>query len=110
MPVVLVEGMFDAIAVRRNCVPLLGKILSDKLKQTLVEKKPPIVYVMLDEDAQKEALQIESYLKSVNVNVKLVVPTDKDAGEMGFQQSWVNIENAVNSSFTDLVGTKLKMV
>jgi hypothetical protein len=94
MPVVLVEGMFDAIAVRRNCVPLLGKILSDKLKQTLVEKKPPMVY----------------YLKSVNVNVKLVVPTDKDAGEMGFQQSWVNIENAVNSSFTDLVGTKLKMV
>jgi hypothetical protein len=69
-----------------------------------------MVYVMLDEDAQKEALQIESYLKSVNVNVKLVVPTDKDAGEMGFQQSWVNIENAVNSSFTDLVGTKLKMV
>jgi DNA primase len=110
MPVVLVEGIFDAIAVRRNCVPLLGKILSDKLKQTLVNKKPPMVYIMLDKDAQKEALRIESYLKSVNVNVKLVVPTDKDAGEMGFEQSWVNINNAVTSNFTDLVGTKLEMV
>lgn len=110
MPVVLVEGMFDAIAVRRNCVPLLGKILSEKLKQTLVEKKPPMVYVMLDNDAQKEALQIENYLKSVNVNVKLVVPTEKDAGEMGFEQSWVNINNAINSNFTDMVGTKLQMV
>jgi len=110
MPVVLVEGMFDAITVRRNCVPLLGKILSEKLKQTLVEKKPPMVYVMLDNDAQKEALQIENYLKSVNVNVKLVVPTEKDAGEMGFEQSWVNINNAINSNFTDMVGTKLQMV
>jgi len=110
MPVVLVEGMFDAIAVRRNCVPLLGKILSDKLKQTLVSKKPPMVYVMLDEDAQKEALRIEGYLKSVNVNVKLVVPTGKDPSDMGFEESWVNINKAVNSNFTDLVGTKLKMV
>jgi len=110
MPIVLVEGMFDAIAVRRNCIPLLGKILSDRLKQTLIEKKPPMVYVMLDNDAQKEALQIENYLKSVNVNVKLVVPTEKDAGEMGFEQSWVNINNAINSNFTDMVGTKLQMV
>jgi len=109
-PVVLVEGIFDAITVRRNCIPLLGKILSDKLKQTLIENKPPMVYVMLDSDAQKEALQIESYLKSVNVNVKLVVPTDKDPSEMGFDKSWVGINNAIHSNFTDLVGTKLQMV
>ena len=64
MPVVLVEGMFDAIAVRRNSIPLLGKIMSDKLKQVLIETKPPEVYVMLDRDAQKEAMKIEQYLKS----------------------------------------------
>jgi DNA primase len=109
-PVVLVEGIFDAIALRRNCIPLLGKLLSNRLKQTLVETKPPMVYVMLDKDAQKESLQIENYLKSVNVNTKLVVPTDKDASDMGFEQSWININNAVSSNFTDLIGTKLEMV
>ena len=65
---------------------------------------------MLDKDAQKESLQIENYLKSVNVNTKLVVPTNKDASDMGFEQSWININNAVSSNFTDLIGTKLKMV
>lgn len=110
MPIVLVEGIFDAIAVRRNCIPLLGKLLSDRLRQTLVKEKPPMVYVMLDKDAQNEALKIESYLKSVNVNVKLVVPTDKDASDMGFELAWSNINNAVHSKFTDVVGTKLEMV
>lgn len=110
MPIVLVEGIFDAIAVRRNSIPLLGKLLSDRLRQTLVKEKPPMVYVMLDKDAQNEALKIESYLKSVNVNVKLVVPTDKDASDMGFELAWSNINNAVHSKFTDVVGTKLEMV
>lgn len=110
MPIVLVEGVFDAIAVRRNCIPLMGKKLSDKLKQALIEKKPPMVYVMLDDDAQKEALYIENYLKSVNVNVKLVIPTDKDAGDMGFDRSWLTISSAGSSKFTDLVGSKLNMV
>lgn len=110
MPIVLVEGIFDAIAVRRNSIPLLGKLLSDRLRQTLVKEKPPMVYVMLDKDAQNEALKIESYLKSVNVNVKLVVPTNKDASDMGFELAWSNINNAVHSKFTDVVGTKLEMV
>ena len=110
MPVVLVEGMFDAIAVRRNCIPLLGKIMSDKLKQTLIKTKPPEVYVMLDRDAQKEAMKIEQYLKSFYINVKLVIPTDKDPSDLGFEKSWEVIGGAIKSTFVDLVGTRFKTV
>jgi len=110
MPVVLVEGMFDAIAVRRNCIPLLGKIMSDKLKQTLIKTKPPEVYVMLDRDAQKEAMKIEQYLKSFYINVKLVIPTDKDPSDLGFEKSWEVIGGAIKSTFVDLVGTTFKTI
>lgn len=110
MPVVLVEGMFDAIAVRRNCIPLLGKIMSDKLKQTLIKTKPPEVYVMLDRDAQKEAMEIEQYLKFFNINVKLVTPTDTDPSDLGFEKSWEVIGDATKSTFVDLVGARFKTV
>ena len=110
MPVVLVEGMFDAIAVRRNSIPLLGKIMSDKLKQVLIETKPPEVYVMLDRDAQKEAMKIEQYLKSFYINARLVVPTDKDPSALGFEKSWEIIGGAIKSTFVDLVNTRFKTV
>ena len=110
MPVVLVEGIFDAITVRRNSIPLLGKIMSDKLKQTLINTKPPEVYVMLDEDAQREAMKIEQYLKSFYINVKLVMPTDKDPNDLGFEKSWEVIGGAIKSTFVDLVGTRFKTV
>ena len=110
MPVVLVEGIFDAITVRRNSIPLLGKIMSDKLKQTLINTKPPEVYVMLDRDAQREAMKIEQYLKSFYINVKLVIPTDKDPNDLGFKKSWEVISDATKSTFADLVGTRFKTV
>jgi len=38
-PIVLCEGVFDAIAIRRNVIPLLGKFPSKTLVTRLVEKK-----------------------------------------------------------------------
>ena len=31
-PIILVEGVFDAMAVKRNVIPLFGKLVLDKLK------------------------------------------------------------------------------
>lgn len=33
MPVILCEGVFDAIAIKRNAIPLLGKTVQDALLQ-----------------------------------------------------------------------------
>jgi len=53
----LVEGVFDHI-VTPNSIPLLGKILSHKLKQTLVENAKADIVILLDEDAYQDAISI----------------------------------------------------
>jgi DNA primase len=107
MPVVLVEGVFDAIAVRRNAIPILGKIPPDVLKKKLIEEKPPIIYVMLDDDALRDALEIEKFLRSENLNVKMVTVGELDASDMGFVESWKHIEGAEASSFSDIIESML---
>ena len=37
-PIILCEGMFDAIAIKRNAIPLLGISISNKLMQKIIEK------------------------------------------------------------------------
>ena len=38
-PVCLVEGAFDAIAIKRNAIPLFGKTIPDQLKHRIIENK-----------------------------------------------------------------------
>jgi DNA primase len=53
----LVEGVFDHI-VTPNSIPLLGKILSHKLKQLLLDNAKADIVVLLDDDAYEDALNI----------------------------------------------------
>ena len=55
VPVMLCEGSFDAIAIKRNAVPLFGKTISKKLKIKLINPQVKTVYLALDNDALKEA-------------------------------------------------------
>jgi hypothetical protein len=111
LPVVLVEGVFDAISVRRNAIPLMGKELSDRLREMLITKKPPVVYVMLDNDATYGAIKIERYLKSIHINAMVVRPKDKDPSDMGFDRSWNAILGAsYRPSFSDFISEKLETV
>ena len=102
-PIVLVEGVFDAISVRRNSIPLLGKVLYDSVKRMLITKRPPMTYIMMDADAKKDAMLMEKWLVAHGLNVKFVGMDMKDASDMGFQASWDHIHQAQESSFSDLV-------
>ena len=53
----LVEGVFDHI-VTPNSIPLLGKILSHKLKHILIEKSKADIVILLDDDAYEDAISI----------------------------------------------------
>lgn len=53
----LVEGAFDHI-VTPNSIPLLGKILPHKIKQLLLDNAKAEIVVLLDDDAQEEAIAI----------------------------------------------------
>ena len=107
--ITIVEGAFDAIAVRNNCIPLFGKTLSEKLKMELIKNKPPKVNIMLDVDAVKDSVYTCEYLLSNGVNVYFVNTESKDASVLGFDKSSKLIDNASQISFDNLIRMKINL-
>ena len=105
-PITLCEGVFDAIALKRNAIPLLGKFVQNNLMGALKNTKPDI-FICLDNDAQDDALvlydKIKSYVKSVK-NIKL---DDKDPGEISFQNILKYQKNSVTLSWESVLKEKL---
>jgi len=85
VPVVLCEGGFDMLAIKRNAIPLLGKSITPKLMKKLVESKIQKVYVALDKDAIAMALKHCETLINLGKKVFLVEMDDKDPSSMGFK-------------------------
>jgi len=82
-PVALVEGIFDAINAE-NSIPLLGSTLSihSKLFRAILTHSKRI-YIALDKDAEKKALNIINALISHGVEVyKIDTSGYEDVGEM----------------------------
>lgn len=86
LPITIVEGVFDAIAVKNNAIPLFGKIILDNLKKKIIEQEVKTVYIALDADAKSKALDICNYLISNGVNVYLINLKDKDPSEYGYSK------------------------
>ena len=94
-PPILVEGVFNAITIRRNAIPLFGKFPSQNLYSTLVSNHVERVYVCLDSDADNDAMSVSHRLLRLGISpymVKLI--GGKDANEIGFHKSWECIRNA----------------
>jgi DNA primase len=83
-PITIVEGAFDAIAVKRNAIPLFGKIILDNLKKEVIERKVKEIYIALDSDAREKALDICQYFIDNGINVYLVELGDTDPSDLGY--------------------------
>jgi len=107
MPIVLVEGAFDAIAIKRNAIPLFGKTISNTLKKRIVEKGVKDIYICLDLDARKQALETAQYFMSNGLNVYFVDITGKDPSDLGFEKitSVLNKTHVMNE--TELMEKKI---
>jgi hypothetical protein len=92
-PIILCEGAFDAIAVKRNAIPLFGKIIQPALQKKIIEERVRNIYLCLDPDALKNAIQIAERFMAEGLNVYFVELQDKDASELGFEQITEIIEN-----------------
>jgi len=93
-PLVIVEGVFDAIVARENAVPILGSTLrqDSRLFQAIAAHDTP-VYLALDYDAEKKAKYIVQQLLSYDVQVfKLNIEDYEDVGSMS-HQSFINKMN-----------------
>jgi len=83
-PVCLVEGAFDAIAIRRNAIPLFGKTIPDQLKHRIIENNVKTIYICLDKDARKQAIETAEYFMANGVDVYFVDIEEKDPSDIGF--------------------------
>jgi DNA primase len=109
-PIILVEGVFDALTIKRNVIPLFGKIIHEKLMQKLVRSTVNRIYIALDPDAIKNALKHAELLMSYNKEVYLVELDGKDANEIGFERFLNIIETTEPLTFQSLLSKKLQLI
>lgn len=106
LPIVLVEGVFDSIAIKRNSIPLLGKTMSKKLYDKILEKDMRSVYVMLDSDASMDSFKILEKLQKRYIQTSLVSLDDKDPSDVGFLHGNNLIKNSSKVDFKNLIKLK----
>jgi DNA primase len=108
-PIILIEGMFDALTVKRNVIPLFGKIIHEKLMTKLVRSSVNRIYIALDPDAIKNALKYAEQLMTYGKEVYLVELDGKDANEIGFERFLNTIEQAQPLDFQSLLMKKIQL-
>jgi DNA primase len=82
--VYLCEGVFDAFFLP-NPIPMLGKMLSNKLFETLYEKVQGDIHICLDGDAWTNALRLYHNLNGGRLynRIKIIkLPQDKDVCDL----------------------------
>ena len=109
VPVILCEGLFDAMAIKRNAIPLLGKNIQSSLMKKIVTSVVDKIYIALDRDAIKQALKFCEKLMAEGKEVYLVDLQDKDPSEMGFENFTKLIQNTIPLTYYDLMEHKLSL-
>ncbi|MAG27124.1 hypothetical protein CMI47_16430 [Candidatus Pacearchaeota archaeon] len=106
-PLVLCEGVFDAIAIKRNAIPLFGKTIQYKLKTELYRQSVKKIYIVLDEDAKIDALKLSAKLMKNGVEVYYVGMHDKDPSDVGFAHMIGKIKNTKRMNLKTFLQSKL---
>jgi DNA primase len=110
LPIILCEGPFDALAIKRNVIPLFGKNLQPSLMKKLVESKVQKIYIALDNDAMKQALGFCEQLLDIGKEVYLVELQGKDPSEMGFEHFTKLIQTVSPLTQYKLMEKKLSLI
>ena len=107
-PIVLVEGVFDAIAIKRNAIPLFGKTIPDNLMRKIIQNKVKEIYLCLDKDALTDALNISQTLMNTGIRVGMVdLPDDTDPSSIGFEGIHSMLNDTDELTLSNLMRYKL---
>jgi len=110
VPIIICEGFFDSIAIKRNAIPLLGKNIQQNLMKKIFQSNVEKIYIALDKDAIKQALNFCESLMNEGKEVYLVDLNDKDPSDMGFLNFTNLIQNTLPLTFSNLLEKKLQMI
>ena len=108
-PIILCEGVFDAISIKRNVIPILGKSISNSLYKKIIISKVKDIYIALDTDAKDRALEIGEKFLNQGKRVFLIDLPDKDPSEMGFIPFTKLIQTAQELDLSGLMMHKLDL-
>ena len=107
-PIVLCEGVFDAISIRTNAIPMLSKKPSKSLLTKIFQKQVKTIYIALDDDAKKDAYCLSEFFKDFGIDTKVVnLPKDKDPNDLGFEEMNSLMNKTISSSFSDMIEARL---
>lgn len=109
LPIILCEGIFDAIAIKRNVIPLLGTNIQSNLMKRIVTSRVEKVYIALDQDAQKQALKFCEMLLAENKEVYLVNIQEEDPSDMGFESFTKLIQTTSPLNYYELLEKKITL-
>ena len=109
LPLVLCEGPFDAIAIKRNAIPLLGKNIQSTLMKKIITSQVKKIYIALDTDAIKQAVKFAEDFINEGKEVYFVELKDKDPSEMGFYDFTKLIQSTIPLTQYELMEKKLSL-
>ena len=109
LPIILCEGAFDAMTIKRNAIPLFGKKISNNLMKKIIESKVEKIYLALDDDALKDAFKHAETFLSYGKEVYLIEMKGKDPNELGFNAFTKLLHNAIKLTTSVLLKKKLAL-
>jgi len=102
-PIILCEGAFDAITIKRNAIPLFGKQINPKLRIKIIEEGIKQIYICLDQDAIQNAKQISKTFMDEGIEVHLVKLDKEDPNELGYKNITEKIQDTYKFSFEEMM-------
>ena len=106
-PIILCEGVFDAMSFKRNAIPLFGKTMSKRLHKKILQQKVKKVFLALDDDAQLDAMKISEKLMSEGIDVRKIDLKNGDPNDIGFKKLTKMLGETEETNFLDLMKYKL---
>lgn len=107
-PIIITEGVYDAINIGYNAVPILGKLIHNPLIDQLVINNTPLVYIFFDGDATSEAFNVYEYLRNYSLNVRVVeTPEGEDANSLARCDIDKMVASSKKYNFKEIIQLKL---
>jgi hypothetical protein len=89
---------------------LFGKIIQPALQKKIIQERVRDIYICLDADALKNAIQIAERFMSEGLNVYFIELQNEDAAELGFQRINEIIQDTDVLTFERLMQLKMGMI
>ena len=106
-PIVLCEGVFDAMAIKNNSIPLFGKTILPKLYKKIVENQVSHITICLDDDAFKDSIDMASKFMDNGIEVNFVKLKGKDPSDLGYKNMINQLDTSTGMNFKELMRMKI---